>query len=133
MPVTESAFAGGVASRLGVGKVQHLGVRLLSPQEAVRERELSIVKIKGDTNRADIITKPLNPARHAALLNLSPLEKPRSRSGTASHISAGALAGLLVAGLLVVAERYCVVVQTTTAYAAGTEQPFWVSLAVFSK
>ena len=68
----------------GDGKVRHLAVRLLWLLDAVRERVLSVVNMKGETRREDIMTKPLERARRATLMTLLyRYRKPPSRGGTA--------------------------------------------------
>jgi hypothetical protein len=65
-----------MTARLGVGKVRHIEVKYLWVQEKVRERILSIKKISTDDNRADMMTKALDPARHSKLTKTLPLRLP---------------------------------------------------------
>ena len=48
-----------IASRLGVERVRHLHAQVLWVQEAVARRELTIVKVSGVENPADMETKHL--------------------------------------------------------------------------
>ena len=48
-----------IASRRGVGRVRHLHTQVLWVQEAVARRELTIVKVTGIENTADMGTKHL--------------------------------------------------------------------------
>ena len=48
-----------IASKRGVGRVRHLHTQVLSVQEAVARRELTIVKVTGIENPADMGTKHL--------------------------------------------------------------------------
>ena len=70
---------------------------LLWLQEAVRDQVLGVVKIKSDTHRPDIMTKPPDPARPLKLLDLLALWKPRSRGDWASGVPTGGVAGLHIA------------------------------------
>jgi hypothetical protein len=53
----DSTAAKGITSRVGIGKVRHLEVRYLWLQEAVQQREVQVLKIRGDQNPADVMTK----------------------------------------------------------------------------
>ena len=48
-----------IASRRGVGRVRHLHTQVLWVQEAVARRELTIVKVPGVENSADMVTENL--------------------------------------------------------------------------
>ena len=48
-----------IASRRGVGRVRHLHTQVLWVQEAVARRELTIAKVSGCENPADMETKHL--------------------------------------------------------------------------
>ncbi len=54
---TDSRAAKRVASRRGAGRVRHIEVQELSVQDRVAKGELSIVKVKGEENVADGLTK----------------------------------------------------------------------------
>ena len=56
----DSSAAKAVASRSGLGKVRHLEVRFLWLQEVVKRRRLTIHKIRGTVNPADVLTKSLS-------------------------------------------------------------------------
>ena len=53
----DASAAKGIASRRGVGKVRHLHVSTLWPQQAVHERRLRLQKQPGKENVADLGTK----------------------------------------------------------------------------
>ena len=55
----DAAASKAVASRRGVGRVRHLHTRVLWVQEVVARRELTIVKVPGVENPADMETKHL--------------------------------------------------------------------------
>ena len=45
--------------RKGIGKIRHLDVADLWLQKVIKEKRLSIEKIDGTSNDADLLTKPL--------------------------------------------------------------------------
>ena len=55
-----SSAAIGIANRTGLGKVRHIAVHLLWLQEKVRNKEVSLIKIDGSKNPADLFTKYLD-------------------------------------------------------------------------
>ena len=54
----DSSAAKSIASRIGLGKIRHLEVKLLWVQEMVKTRRIQVRKIRGDANPADNMTKP---------------------------------------------------------------------------
>ena len=54
---TDSSAAKSIASRRGVGKVRHIDVRELWVQERTQRGDIEIVKVRGEDNLADILTK----------------------------------------------------------------------------
>ena len=54
----DASAAKSVASRVGVGKIRHLDVKFLWIQEAVRAGKITVRKVRGVENPADILTKP---------------------------------------------------------------------------
>ena len=100
---THSATALGISSRFGASKITHLAARLLRLQKAVRSKVLTVVKIRGESNRADVMTKPLDPARLSTLLGLLPMKKPHSKGEMDSTaVPRTVLAGLLMSCTLLV-------------------------------
>ena len=57
---TDASAAKAIASRRGLGKLRHLAVHLLWLQQRVASEDLSISKVKGEHNPADILTKYVN-------------------------------------------------------------------------
>ena len=55
--LVDSSTAKSIASRSGIGKVRHLNVKTLWVQEAVKGSKFRIVKVRGDRNLADLLTK----------------------------------------------------------------------------
>ena len=54
----DASAAKSVASRVGIGKIRHLDVKFLWIQDAVRAGKITIRKVRGVENPADILTKP---------------------------------------------------------------------------
>jgi len=54
---TDSTAAIGIASRQGLGKLRHLDTNTLWVQQAVRCRRLTLRKVAGEENPADVFTK----------------------------------------------------------------------------
>jgi hypothetical protein len=59
---TDSSAALGIASRSGLGKLRHLETHTLWVQEKVRTGCITVRKVRGDVNPADLFTKHL-PSR----------------------------------------------------------------------
>ena len=57
---TDASAAIGIVRRSGFGKLRHLNVRYLWLQDQVREGMVSLTKVKGTENPADIMTKNVN-------------------------------------------------------------------------
>ena len=60
---TDSSAAKSITCRKGVGRVRHIEVRELWVQEKVNRGELTIVKVKGEDNVADGLTKHVGRAK----------------------------------------------------------------------
>jgi len=56
---TDASAAKGIASRRGLGKVRHIEVNQLWLQDKVSTGEVVVMKVKGEGNLADGLTKPL--------------------------------------------------------------------------
>jgi len=56
--LVDSSAAKSIASRTGLGKLRHLGIKFLWLQEAVRRKKVVLSKVRGDINPADVLTKP---------------------------------------------------------------------------
>ena len=55
---TDSSVAKSFSATRGLGKMRHIDVKLLWLQEQVRSGRIAIEKIRGETNVADVLTKP---------------------------------------------------------------------------
>ena len=57
---SDASAAKGMASRKGLGKVRHIAVNQLWIQDRVSRGDLTISKVNGKENLADILTKHVN-------------------------------------------------------------------------
>jgi hypothetical protein len=57
---TDSTACKGICNRAGIGKLKHIDVQLLWLQDAVRKGRVELVKVRGDVNPADLMTKHLD-------------------------------------------------------------------------
>jgi hypothetical protein len=58
--LSDSSAARGAAETLGLRKMKHLQIRVLFLKELVSSGALSLVRIRGGANPADMLTKPVN-------------------------------------------------------------------------
>ena len=65
----------GIASRLGIGKVRHLHTQALWLQRKVADKEISLKKIPGPENVADLPTKHVDAGTMQKLLRLMGFER----------------------------------------------------------
>ena len=75
--LTDASAAKGIASRKGIGKVRHIEVNQLWLQDKVRTGEVQVVKVKGDKNTADALTKAVDAnslGNHMASVSLTHVE-----------------------------------------------------------
>ncbi len=56
---TDAAAAKGIANRRGLGKIRHIEVHQLWLREKVNRGEIEVMKVRGEGNLADALTKPL--------------------------------------------------------------------------
>jgi hypothetical protein len=57
---TDASAAKGIASRRGLGKIRHIEVQQLWLQEKVNRGEIEVMKVKGEGNLSDALTKALD-------------------------------------------------------------------------
>jgi len=69
--LVDSSAAKSIASRTGLGKLRHLGIKFLWLQEAVRRKKVVLSKVRGDVNPADVLTKPKSLDDMKQLLDFS--------------------------------------------------------------
>ena len=65
--ITDSTAATGTASRIGIGKIKHLDVGWLWIQDLVKAGDVTLKKINGKVNPADLMTKPKSAAEAVRL------------------------------------------------------------------
>ena len=87
----DSSAAIGVASRNGLGKLRHLDVHLLWLQQHIRNRTVTLIKVEGPKNVADVLTKHVKREvldEHVRALRLRDLEgRAESAPSLCSSIS----------------------------------------------
>ena len=54
---TDASVAKSLAARRGLGGIRHIEVNQLWLQEKVNDGTIEVEKVKGETNRADVLTK----------------------------------------------------------------------------
>ncbi len=79
---TDSSAAIGVCSRQGLGKLRHLDTHTLWAQQALRAKRLSLCKIDGEANPADLLTK--HSLTRDKLMQLTRLYSCEFRGGRAA-------------------------------------------------
>ena len=83
---TDSSAAKGIATRRGIGKVKHLDTRTLWVQDKIDKGIMSIKKVPGETNIADILTKYLPAAKLKDLMAKTPIEGREGRHHLAPRL-----------------------------------------------
>ena len=84
---TDSSAAIGICSRQGLGKLRHIDTHTLWLQQAVRNRRLTIHKVLGDENPADLLTKhSLSRDRMLKLLRLYDCHYTEGRAVSAPSV-----------------------------------------------
>jgi hypothetical protein len=68
--LTDSSAVKAFASTRGSGRMRHVQIKDLWIQSLVKEGRVSLVKVRGDSNPADVMTKYLDKARCVELLAL---------------------------------------------------------------
>ncbi len=76
---TDASAAKGIANRRGLGKIRHIEVHQLWLQEKVNRGEIEVMKVKGEGNLADALTKPLDGPGVQKHLKLTGQEIKRGR------------------------------------------------------
>ena len=69
-----------MASRRGLGKSKHIDVQYLWVQAKVADQEVMLIKIPGEENRSDLMTKYLQAPRQDKLLEALGYEKVSGQS-----------------------------------------------------
>ena len=79
---TDASSARSIATRKGLGKVRHLAVHLLWLQDKTASGEVTVFKVRGDENPADMLTKYLAQAN---MLKCMKKLNYQVESGRAAH------------------------------------------------
>ncbi|CAK0833188.1 unnamed protein product [Prorocentrum cordatum] len=79
-----ASVAIGNSSRSGAGKTHHIAARWLWVQDAAQENQITLKKIPGETNVADLGAKALEPKRRQELAKRPPPAKPTCRRFSAA-------------------------------------------------
>ena len=77
---TDSSVAKGIACRRGCGRVKHLETRTLWIQDHTNKGHVKVLKVHGETNVADLLTKFLNARKLDALMESTPTTFGSGRS-----------------------------------------------------
>ena len=87
----DSKAAKAITSRLGVGAVRHLAVKVLWIQHLVKQKVLKVVKVPGDINHADIGTKVLSRPVYYELLRMMSIRRVRDANSAPEPKAVGAV------------------------------------------
>ena len=93
---TDSSAAKSITSRKGAGRVRHIEVRELWVQERVARGESKIVKVKGEENVADGLTKHVDKQKMEQYLKSCGLEKRSGRHELSPALGESVLAFFLM-------------------------------------
>ena len=80
---TDSSAAKGISTRRGVGKVRHLHTPCLWVQQRIFRKDLTVEKVAGPQNVADLGTKPLASADMHRYLSMCGISFRSGRHGLA--------------------------------------------------
>ena len=97
---TDSSACIGVAMRSGCGRIRHLETRSLWLQQRVARKDLTIEKVLGTVNPADIGTKPLAGPRLRSLLALLNMQGMSNRVREVAAAAATAVSPEIVQKIL---------------------------------
>ena len=90
--LTDATAAKGIASRRGLGKTRHIQVHFLWVQEKVNAGEISLKKVWGGENPADLLTKTLERAKIMRCLGIFGLKHLSGRAESAPTVVDGSCA-----------------------------------------
>lgn len=97
---TDASAAQAMASRRGLGKVKHMDVQYLWVQERINQGDISISKVPGTENPADLLTKHLSKDvihKYMSIIGLHVLSGRSAIAPSLGHLSlrgSGALSAL---------------------------------------
>ena len=84
--ITDSSAAKAMLSRTGLGKMRHLMTNALWLQEKIRNKEITVVKIKNTFNISDMMTKAHDARFMRYLVELMDHAYEEGRSEVAPHL-----------------------------------------------
>ena len=84
----DASAAIGIARRTGLGKLRHLNVRYLWIQDQVRLDNFELLKVKGTSNPADLLTKHLSGPDVEKNLSFLNMYRPAGRADSAPTLNA---------------------------------------------
>ena len=84
---TDASAAKGITSRRGLGKTRHVAVHFLWVQERVRNGDLTVSKVWGGDNPADLLTKYLTRDKMDKCMIVFGLEYKDGRSAEAPEVA----------------------------------------------
>ena len=85
--LTDATAARGIASRTGLGKTRHIEVHYLWVQEKIAQKALTLSKVWGHENPADLLTKHLDAQTMQRHMYTLGLERMEGRSAEAPSLS----------------------------------------------
>ena len=88
---TDASATLGIVNRQGLGKLRHVNVQYLWLQEKVRDKSLSVVKVPGPENPADLMTKYLPAAEIEKHLEALAVERRDNRAENAPKLGVNVL------------------------------------------
>ena len=83
----DATAACGITARLGLGKIRHMDTHYLWLQERVRNKDLAIIKVKGDVNPADLNTKHLTSKVMSAMMGILNYRIVEGRASTCPQLN----------------------------------------------
>ena len=84
---SDATAALGIARRLGIGKIRHLDTSLLWIQQKIKDKDLTVSKVLGADNPADVLTKYVDRATMDKHLATMGLEYESGRAASAPELA----------------------------------------------
>ena len=94
----DPSVAKSTASRIRLGSSRHLEVKFLVTQEAVKWRRLEVVRLRGEVDPVDIMTKPKNNDAVKAVFDLYTSMEIQGRRRTMNENEVAAIRALAHSG-----------------------------------
>ena len=93
--LVDASAAIGIAERKGLGKVRHLDTQALWIQDAVRSKRVTLEKVAGTLNPADLMTKHLDQKTLDGHLQRMQIKISEGRSATAPTFNDNGIVSLV--------------------------------------